>query len=129
MDKEKTTSSKYKDIKEWLKQQCFKGGDLDITYLMERINSPLSQDVSADKAYFLLNQSEEWQQMDRKTDGLFDELYPLDYDKTNDLFNAVAAQQTMYGDACYIAGLKDGIGFMLWALGQKQVKLCGGLTV
>lgn len=129
MDKEKITNSKNNDIREWLKQQCFKSGDLDITYLMERINSPLSQDISADKAFFLLSQSEEWQQMDKTTDSLFEELYQLDCDKTDDLFNAVAAQQTMYGDACYMTGLKDGIGFMLWALGKRQVKLCGGLTV
>lgn len=129
MDKEKISDNKIKDIKEWLKQQCFREGDLDITYLMERITSPLSQDVSADKAYFLLNQSETWQQMDRETDSLFNELYQLDCDKTDDLFNAVAAQQTMYGDACYMVGLKDGIGFMLWALGKKQAQLCGGLVI
>ena len=129
MKKDKVTSNKNMDMKEWLKRHCFEDGELDITYLMERINSPLSQDISADKAFFLLSQSEEWQQMDKTTDSLFDELYQLDCDKTDDLFNAVAAQQAMYGDACYMAGMKDGIGFMLWALGKRQVKLCGGLTV
>lgn len=129
MKKDKVTSNKNMDMKEWLRRQCFEDGDLDITYLMERINSPLSQDVSADKAFFLLNQSEAWQQMDKETDSLFDELYQVDCDKTDDLFNAVAAQQTIYGDACYMAGLKDGIGFMLWALGKKQAKLCESLTV
>ncbi len=129
MDKEKTINSKNKDIKEWLKQQCFKDGDLNITDFMERINKPLSEDVSDDKALCLLSQSDAWQQMDKKIDSLFDEFYPLNYDKTSELFISVAAQQAMYGDACYMSGLKDGIGFMLWVLGKKQVELCGGLIV
>lgn len=125
MDKEKMPNSKKKNMKKWLKQHCFCDGDLDITDLMERINRPLSEDISADKAFFLLSQSEEWQQMDEKTDSLFDEFYPFNYDKTEELFDAVAMRQAMYGDACYMAGLKDGIGFMLWALGEKQARLYG----
>lgn len=129
MNKENNADSKNKDLKEWLKKQCFAYGDLDITDLMERISRPLSEDVSDDKALCILNQSEEWQQQERKSNDLFDEFYKKDFDKTSDLFDAVAGQQAMYGDACYMVGLKDGIGFMLWAMGKKQAQLYGWLTV
>lgn len=129
MKKEEMTKNENKDIREWLKQRCFTGGDLDITDLMERIDRPLSEDIGSDKALCLLDPSEEWQEQEQKVNSLFDEFYKKDFDKTSDLFDAVAMQQNMYGDANYIVGLKDGIGFMLWALGKKQVQLYGWLNV
>lgn len=75
-----------------------------------------------ENVYQILNGDPEWKKL--QTQEEIFERFLKDYfgagNVCDDLSEVESTLRYMYGNACYLQGIRDGINFMLWATGKKE---------